>query len=209
MALSAKLGPAHQHLVDNFSSVPDGELKIGHVLLLYVENERSACRTIEAVTAKLGVPCTSLKNQLRVLVDKTLGKYKHLANTYEMMTFIKICNEVFTVSKVGDTNTTQTLHEPVASTSTEDAPATSSVEATTIPATPSINSALRGEQVTPRKAMMRKRLAFMSKSISDIKQKHRSTLKDIRKKVPQPNRVKHLNQVIKRKMVTIAKLKKQ
>jgi len=64
MALPAKRGPAHQHLVDNFSPVPDGELKIGHVLLLYVENERSASRTTEAVTAKLGVPCTNLKNQL-------------------------------------------------------------------------------------------------------------------------------------------------
>ena len=89
MALPAKRGRAHQNLVDNFSPVPDGELNKGHVLFLYVENERSACMTIEAVTTKLGVPCTNLKNQFRLLVDKTLGKYKHLANTSEMTKFTK------------------------------------------------------------------------------------------------------------------------
>ena len=43
---SSKPGVARQYLIDNFSLVPEGHLKKGHILFPYLENEKSAANTI-------------------------------------------------------------------------------------------------------------------------------------------------------------------
>ena len=47
----SKPGIAHQHLLDNFDPIPDNhhELKNGHVLLLFVQNDKSPANTICAL----------------------------------------------------------------------------------------------------------------------------------------------------------------
>ena len=43
---SSKPGVAHQYLIDNFSLVPEGHVKKGHIIFLYLENDKSAANTI-------------------------------------------------------------------------------------------------------------------------------------------------------------------
>ena len=67
---SFKHGVARQYLIDNFSLIPEGHLKKGHILFLYLENEKSAANTYNHILKWL------------TLISNFLGFqwYKHFEN---------------------------------------------------------------------------------------------------------------------------------
>ena len=93
-----KPGRAHQYLTANFSTVPSGdEVKNGHVLFLYLENDRTLSSTIRAVKDILGVQCEIAPGLLRGLVNKSLDKYQNLGRVNDMDRFSAICQETFSL----------------------------------------------------------------------------------------------------------------
>ena len=88
-----KPGAARQYLMDTYTPVPDRDLKIGHIYLLFMENEKSIAKTIHAVTKKF--PCIIHPNDMRILTN-TLKSYKNLSREQEIVDFIRVCSEPFT-----------------------------------------------------------------------------------------------------------------
>ncbi|XP_041362917.1 L-threonine dehydratase catabolic TdcB-like isoform X1 [Gigantopelta aegis] len=89
-----KPGIARRHVTKNFSALPgDGICRNGHVLFMYIENERSAAKTIRAVVDRFGFRPTHM--QIDTLVTRSIEKFKCLSREVEKQRFDDICREVF------------------------------------------------------------------------------------------------------------------
>ena len=202
--LPSKPGRTRQYLTDNFGTVPDSDVRIGHVLFLYIKNDHSFVGTIQAIQHYVA-SSNFTPRQLKSLVDRTINKYKNLSREADMKQFDQICREPFEVSSC----------EPRSPDSSEPQPSTSGESSTpaepepkTVPSqdTDSKNLSLRSEAWTPRKKNLKRRLDFVSKSASDMKKRHAENIRDLRAKL-HASKVKKLNQVIKRKQTTIDNLR--
>ena len=72
--LPSKPGRTRQYLTDNFGTVPNRDVQIGHVLFLYIENDRSFVGTIRAIQHYVA-SSNFTPRQLKSLVDRTINKY--------------------------------------------------------------------------------------------------------------------------------------
>ena len=238
--LPAKPGKIRQYLMDNFGIFPSSrnEIRVGHILCLFVEKERSLVGTIRAMQER----CESMKltaRQLKSLVQKSLDKYKNVSREAEMDKFDELCREMFSASQLPPPDPPNSTAEstfgespmtlvprPSTSTTPMDQPTPSGTlvgepsalmtavgEPATTPSTsplPSTSSgrSSRSDFWTPRKQALKRRLDFVSKSASKLKKMHLDSLKNLRAKL-RVNQVKTLNQAIKRKQATIKKLRRQ
>lgn len=184
LGFPAKPGIVRQYLTENFSPVPDGELKNGHILFLFMENERVSTRTIEAATKIIGVPGTILPYQVKTLVDRTLEKFKNLARECEMEKLDEICHETFSLFNPSSSDS------PCASAGMSAGPIIPQPETHTEPEEPQPSSSTG--PITPRKRMLKRRLEFVSKTRIDMKKKHVKNLKFMRGKLLKRNKVNTL-----------------
>ena len=213
--LPIKPGIARQYLTHNFCAVPDdGKVKNGHVLLNYIQNERSATKTIHSIKAKFGI-CAHL-SRVNSLVSRSLNKFKKMTQDNERRKFEEICKAVFynREDPAADPPNPQSSSIPKLSTPSpdpehDDDPSTSSampspsVHVCTSPVSDQ-SPRLRDSVLTPRKKKLKKRLEFAMKSKCAMQSKYRENLKELRLKVNKtPRKVKHLHQTIRRKEATI------
>ena len=94
-----KIGIARQYLTDNFSGIGGSVLKNGHVLLYYLENQRSGIKTINYAKGILDEGSVICRNHVTALAKHYVDKYKNLKVTAEMTTFTLICAEGFLISR--------------------------------------------------------------------------------------------------------------
>ena len=194
-----KPGRAHQYLSATFSTVPSGDdVKNGHDLFLNLENNKTLSSTIQAVKDMLGVKCEIAPGLLKCLVNRSLGKYQNLGRDNDMARFSTICQENFSLY----TRSIDEPEEPASTHPDEQEPECSQTTFTP----PVLRSAT---QITPRKVKLKKRLDFVTKSKLQMQQKYHENIKGLKAKLKKPDRVKHLNQVIKRKEKTIRNLKEK
>jgi len=71
-----KPGVARQYLVDHYSPINDQDLKMGHVFLLLMEQDKSVAKTIRAVRDIL--PCIIRPNDMKTVLNN-LNSFKHLS----------------------------------------------------------------------------------------------------------------------------------
>ena len=80
--VDVKPGIAREHISKTYCEVLDKNLQNGHVLLIYLQNRSSLTETEKSVKLKFVNEQQSdlppLKNRIKRLVDRTLGKYKKL-----------------------------------------------------------------------------------------------------------------------------------
>ena len=231
------LGCGRQYLMANFDAQPEasnsGSCKNGHVLLIYVQNAKSIVKTIDIVNERFAFKPTY--SNVQNLVYRT-DKYKNLHREADAQKFNDICEEVFMVrcnphpsatSQSSDSEMTPTVSGPLHSAMTTiigSEPVHSSLfgmttiarseqiqlpsYAMTISPEHPTNYSLRSDVVTPRKALLRKRLLFVSKTRNDIHRQYQGSLKKLRKtlqSLPYRNRV--LKQKVERKDATIKMLR--
>ena len=89
-----KRGIAQEHISKTYSGVLGENLQNGHVLLIYLENGSSLTDTEKSVKLKFANEQQSdlppLKNRIKRLVGRTLGKFKKLTDTSEFEQFSAI-----------------------------------------------------------------------------------------------------------------------
>ena len=92
--LPTKVGAAQQYLMDTYSPIPGQDLKMGHVFLLLMEQEKSVFRTIRVVSEIF--LCIIRPNDMKTVLNN-LNSFKHLGREKEMEDFIQRCSEPFTM----------------------------------------------------------------------------------------------------------------
>ncbi|XP_014674001.1 PREDICTED: uncharacterized protein LOC106814216 [Priapulus caudatus] len=198
----AKPGVARQHLLDNYSEIPeDGDLKIGHVLYLFHENEKSVAKTIRAICSSLPVPCDIDPNAMKSIVN-SFESFQNLGREADKLRFVELCAEHFTSFVVRiiptepmDTSTSSDTPdvimqphqpEPQPSTSVECATTDPHLSSDTLPSHAAVAECdtlltpasvtpspnLRHGFLTPRKLSFKKRLDFLSNQRSLQKQRY-------------------------------------
>ena len=75
--LPTKVGAARQYLMDTYSPIPGQDLKMGHVFLLLMEQEKFVTRTIRAVIEIF--PCIIHPNDMKTVLNN-LNSFKHLGS---------------------------------------------------------------------------------------------------------------------------------
>ena len=235
--LPSKPGLARQYLIDNFSLVPDGHLKKGHILFLYLEHEKSIARTIRAVLEKLGGQMTVSPNNLNSIIH-ILDKYKNLQRENVMTNFVLVCSEDFTAFKeIPPTQTTFGTHNDSVMEVDDDVshPSINSSDEMAQQVLPSPSQPKEQEvmqtamqvlapirwsrgKASPRKLRMKKRIQFLSQMRSTEKKKFAEKEKMYKElcDIQKAKKMKRLNQDIERKkntislkVATIAKLRKE
>ncbi len=221
----AKPGRALQHLKEFYSSSPSEreDLKIGHVLLLFCDHEKSVAKTIRAFCELLPATCTTA-NLVKPII-KQFESYKNLARETEKLQFVDFCDKPFTAFSSPE------QQEPEESISQPQNPDPVAVQDGTFELGPSSQqtsdsipgpsggprpspdsvpgpSGVRGPsprlrvgELTPRKLKLKRRNIFISHQLSTEKKRYQKRIKDLREKVniQKVNQIKYLNQDIKRK----------
>ena len=92
--VDVKPGIAQEHISKTYFGEFGENLQNGHVLLIYLENGSSLTETEKSMKLKFANEQQSdlppLKNIIKRLVDRTLGKYKKLTDTSEFEQFSAI-----------------------------------------------------------------------------------------------------------------------
>ena len=229
---AAQPGVAKQYLEKNFSSFPreHDEVRNGHLLYVYVTSgqySRAECdRQLKTlVISNLGSQYAEadycFKADIKRIVDRSLDKYKHLQRAGEFEKFVAVCEETFNVKPVQETDVAKssphgqssevTSPQPGSSRAHSPQPGTSHDVRSPEPYTPvtSVSTGVstrttRSRDIeTPRKAKLRKRLEFVSSVSWQRRQKYKSLLKVMKKRMKSPKRV--VNQALQRKVNIIAK----
>ena len=92
--MPAKPGAARQYLMNTYSPISDRDLKMGHVFLILMEQDKSVARTVRAVNEVF--PCIIRPNDMKSVLN-TLNSFKHLGREKEMQDFVQCCSEPFTL----------------------------------------------------------------------------------------------------------------
>ncbi len=91
-------GLARQHLLDKYCDVPSHHcIQIGHILYLYITAGESS-RTATAREVIRYIPEMTedqAKTKVKLLVEKTLTKYRKLTNEREFSQFEEVCSRKF------------------------------------------------------------------------------------------------------------------
>ncbi|KAK6174995.1 hypothetical protein SNE40_013538 [Patella caerulea] len=212
-----KKGIARQHLIDIYSSIDNQNLKIGHILHLFLENNKSVAATIQAVSPLLPFG-TLTPNKLKPLINK-LECFKHLGRENEKDEFVEFCARPFMMSSMCDLPASPTPMD-VSPTPQPELDEGNSFEgsASTICAMevlqtnhPSTQDPLPGpsnvnlfrlfrNEVTPRKVKLKRRLQFVSTLRSAEKKKFHTRVTVLNDKIDLQKvyQIKYLNQNIRR-----------
>ena len=213
--LPEKIGKIRQHLINHFSILPDSlsGLRNGHLLLLHIMEDKSIARTIKAPVANL--PCRISPAQLQSLVHRA-KKFTTVTRDSDMMKYESLCSESYTLFDPALENPQPVLEptelqiderqpQPGTSASNPDTPLCRAAEPLKTPSS-SVRSTPR-QLLTPRKQKMKKRLEFVSQSRSALKERHAHTVKRLQAQLDtlKFHKIKHLNQDLARKRVSLAK----
>ena len=211
-----KIGAARQHLLKDYSPIPDRELKMGHVFLFTATREIH-CGDYSCCQQPSYLLCTPTK------VLNQLNGFKHLGRESEMEDFVQCCSEPFTMFVSTSVVASSPVMEPVPSTSDEpvhSAPfdpvsSTSNDEHISTPAqamndehistpaqamnVPKSVSLSRG--LTPRKLKLKRRLEFTSTLRSEERKRYIGRVKQLKALIDRPRltKLKYLRQEINRK----------
>lgn len=90
-------GLVRQHLLDKYSDLPSPHLiQNGHILFLYVTAESSRAATAREIIRYIPeMTEEQAKNKVKLLVEKTLPKYRKLTNEREFSQFEGVCSRRF------------------------------------------------------------------------------------------------------------------
>ena len=196
-----KPGKARQYIAEAFSVLPEcaAQLRNGHVLFAYLENQRSPIETVHALAGSFNI----LSSQVQNLVTRSLKKYDNVSREADFQKLKDICEETFVV-----TEQCSATKEPPATPPAKQEVTSASVKSECAPKSSSSTPVLRHTtSMTPRKQKLVRRLQFAYKSKSEMKKSHAKSLKVARERLNKLGTVKHLNQVIKRKQQTINRLR--
>ena len=203
-----KIGAARQHLLKDYSPIPDRELKMGHVFLLLMQHEKSIAGTIHAVNNLL--TCCVHPNDMKKVLNQLNG-FKHLGRESEMEDFVQCCSEPFTMFVSTSVVASSPAMEPVPSTSDEPVhsapfdpvPSTSNDEHISTPeqAMNVPKSVRLSRGLTPRKLKLKKRLEFTSTLRSEERKRYIGRVKQLKALIDTPRltKLKYLRQEINRK----------
>jgi hypothetical protein len=199
----SKFGIAKQFVYDNFCDGPGdvAALKNGHVLKIYYDCDKKLMSTVRQIEAFFMEEFS--QNQVMAAVSSVIKKsidyFKHLSEEKEMTKFRAVCDEPFRV-----------LPKPKnPSTSRSSTPAPPMVSPPSTPSTSAVAPASSGcmtrssSKATPQKQRLKMMLA--SSRLSTDKKKDR--IRQLKKRLKAPKKV--VNQTIRRKNLTIAKLNQQ
>ena len=92
----AKPGKSYQHLIDFYKSPPDNgtPLKKGHVLFMYCKNDKSATKTVRAVSPLLPSGFSTSCNKIQSLGTR-YHSFKKPSEESEWKNFTQFCDEQF------------------------------------------------------------------------------------------------------------------
>ena len=136
-------------------------------------------------------------SSVQILVERSLKAYKNLSRPSDHNKLSAICQEPFKARTGDSQNSKENCVVTV--------PVTPEVPSSTLPPTSSATTPhLRSSNTTPRKALMRKRLKFLSESRSDLLKKHKERILEIKelKSAKKSNWSKHRLEVKKWKQKT-------
>ena len=92
------VGAGEKHVTKCYRHFPEknlSQLKVGHILYMYFQNERSVAKTIHAFAQRFN-PLRCTPHHIRRVTVDVLKRFKHLSRQKEMASFAKICKESFT-----------------------------------------------------------------------------------------------------------------
>jgi hypothetical protein len=181
-------------LLSKFDAIPSKSkyLQNGHVLHLFVLHHRKYADTARQVMSNCqdtSVPLLQLKSAIKLLVLKSLNKYRQLSVPSKKTAFMKICSQKFVVQsrETEETQTTDIELEQQEVQVTQGSSTRASIKCATCPL---LKSTIR--------KLVREKQELRQKNVLKMKQL-RNELKPI----------KRLNQIIKRKNDMVAKAKKR
>ena len=70
LVLPVKPGAARQYLMNTYSPISDRDLKMGHVFLILMEQDKSVARTVRAVNEVF--PCIIRPNDMKSVLNTEL-----------------------------------------------------------------------------------------------------------------------------------------
>uniref|UniRef100_A0A2C9KW93 Uncharacterized protein n=1 Tax=Biomphalaria glabrata TaxID=6526 RepID=A0A2C9KW93_BIOGL len=217
----------YKSLIEQYNDIPlpgSGEtnklcLK-GHVLLIYLQNERSPTATAKVISSCFGFP---LSKRLISLVHKlnlnTLVKYKTTLNK-NSKSILDICSQIFyrlpsetvlnpslaltSVTETPHSITETSLSTTVTSLSTTETPLSTTVTSlstTALPLSPTnpktCLTVRSNDDLTPRKICLKRRLSVLSQARKEEKSKYRKTISELNlKSLSQPSLIKNLKQTV-------------
>ena len=233
---NAKPGVVRQYLIDNYPITEEclsDVCKAGHVFHIYLSNDKSCTKTVAVILELFNITVPLSKVQT---LSRNLSSIKDIKIESKLKMFADLCSEViFSPECEFSASPGQSLpHESVPSTSSllPQTPSKSSNDTATEQETPKryeLRSATKSSNesvivqgtpkrytlrsdanYTPRKALMKKRLSFLSESNRKSKLRSDQKIKDLRNKIlSAPNKIRVLKQNLVRKEVKIAELKLQ
>lgn len=210
-----KMGKIRQYLTDQFCLFPEElkNLKSGHILLQYFENDNSSTKTIKSVMDRL--PCSIKHSQLLSLLNKA-NKFKNIGRECDREKYETLCHQPYT------------LFDPVHQGPMSDAPhpepgpsenlATEQRESQTsynpeqlvpgplaAPYSPIRSSARNQGLLTPRKLKLKKRLAHVSLTKHVMEKNYKRKVGKLRSEInfERLHKIKYLNQEITRHKLSL------
>lgn len=191
-------------MIDYYETTPEyQDLKNGHVLKLYIDNERSVAHTIRAISTLVPVSHKITDHSLKPIITK-LGSYKHLDRKKEKEDFVKFCDKPLASFTLTEPNGPEAPPIPVDASAITETPKHRRID----PDFTSISSASSSRHaLTPRKLKLKSRLAFVSAKRSSEKKVLKKRIRNLNEKLDTQkfNTVKYLNQDIKRKKISMKK----
>ncbi|XP_023819113.1 uncharacterized protein LOC105357363 isoform X2 [Oryzias latipes] len=223
-----KPGAMVEFITERYGNIPDAPpLRNGHVLSIFFQQKRKVTQTIQEISKILGSNVVVKPWQINYLLKKTIRKNPHFTRESDKQHFQDLCDQEFTCHtsaqpspeapsvsdefKLSHPSTSQ-FEEVLAPTVMPSSPLTvSEVTAEEEPCTSSTPpTAVRTSQrtpLTPGCKKIKKRLAFVMKTKSEMKKKYCESVKSLQVKLKSSSvqQLKYLNQDVKRKKQIIAK----
>ena len=210
----------------------------GHVLLQYFENDKVIAHTAKRISEiftlqsdvqrihRLVKKASALMKNIhqaptRKKFEDLCNEYfvaKPLASSLTTVQSVLECTPIListedVASEISQSDMMQTDSQTFSAVATGSEPFPCTSITDPVPSTSScsphtVSVMLRSDDTTPRKQLLKRRLSFVSKAKSEMQEKHRRILTELKAKIKtKPNTIKHLNQTIKRKETTIRNLK--
>ena len=230
--LPAKPGIAHQHLLDHFAPIPENhDLKIGHVLRLFLKNNKSVAKTIRDVVPLLPASCIITPNDMAPIMRK-FTSFKNLGREKQKDNFVTFCSTPFTsfselpldsvelaaspdqkmqdeepTSESGSTNQVQIDKESGLSIFSHHTPSPDGIPGPSGEGGTSSSRSFRSTRGkdTARIKKLKERLEFVSRCRSVEKEKYKKQIKNLKEQIniQRVNEIKYLMQDIKRKKLSV------
>lgn len=203
-------GLARQHLLDKYCDVPSPHfIQTGHILYLYITAGESS-RTATAREIIRYIPEMTLeqaKTKVKLLVEKTLTKYRKLTNEREFSQFEEVCSRKF----CGISTTTTVPHAK--SPSAEQVPKRSPLKTRQVARTncPSCTRYKESLKNMRQKHLQMQRSKYLAIKTLRARQKNKGTIRILNQKLKRKEKqISDLKNLLKsHEAETIAKLKKQ